>query len=124
MVGRGDLLYEKDGEKYFVVDGHVHYWDASPGNWIEGQEEYAKGWIECFYGYHKLGPEEYYWPMEKFQKYSEGFPVGSDAYGQGRTGRGPRRSCKLRRPAGAAAGVSRRGRLTSALSAAAGTRGR
>jgi predicted TIM-barrel fold metal-dependent hydrolase len=71
LVGRGDLLYEKDGEKYFVVDGHVHYWDASPGNWIEGQEEYAKGWIECFYGYHKLGPEEYYWPMEKFQKYSE-----------------------------------------------------
>ena len=64
-------MYEKDGEKYFVVDGHVHYWDASPGNWIEGQEEYAKGWIECFYGYHKLGPEEYYWPMEKFQKYSE-----------------------------------------------------
>ena len=64
-------MYEKDGEKYFVVDGHVHYWDASPGNWIEGQEEYAKGWIECFYGYHKLGPDEYYWPMEKFQKYSE-----------------------------------------------------
>jgi len=64
-------LYEKDGEKYFVVDGHVHYWDASPGNWIEGQEQYAKGWIECFYGYHQLGPEEYYWPMEKYQKYSE-----------------------------------------------------
>jgi hypothetical protein len=49
-------LYEKDGEKYFVVDGHVHYWDASPENWIEGQEQYAKGWIECFYGYHQLGP--------------------------------------------------------------------
>jgi uncharacterized protein len=59
-------LYEKDGEKYFVVDGHVHYWDASPENWIEGQEQYAKGWIECFYGYHQLGPEEYYWPMEKY----------------------------------------------------------
>jgi hypothetical protein len=64
-------LYEKDGEKYFVVDGHVHFWNASPENWIEGQEEYAKGWIECFYAYHKLGPEEYYWPIEKFQKYSE-----------------------------------------------------
>ena len=64
-------LYEKDGEKYFVVDGHVHYWDASPENWVEGQEQYAKGWIECFYGYHQLGPEEYYWPMEKYQKYSE-----------------------------------------------------
>jgi predicted TIM-barrel fold metal-dependent hydrolase len=64
-------LYEKDGEKYFVVDGHVHFWNASPENWIEGQEGYAKGWIECFYAYHQLGPEEYYWPMEKFQKYSE-----------------------------------------------------
>ena len=64
-------MYEKDGEKYFVVDGHVHYWDASPENWVEGQEQFAKGWIECFYGYHQLGPEEYYWPMEKYQKYSE-----------------------------------------------------
>jgi len=64
-------MYEKDGEKYFVMDGHVHYWDASPENWVEGQEQYAKGWIECFYGYHQLGPEEYYWPMQKFQKYSE-----------------------------------------------------
>jgi predicted TIM-barrel fold metal-dependent hydrolase len=67
----GPFMYEKDGEKYFVVDGHVHYWDASPENWVEGQEQYAKGWIECFYGYHQLGPEEYYWPMEKYQKYSE-----------------------------------------------------
>ena len=58
-------MYEKDGEKYFVVDGHAHFWDASPENWVEGQEEYAKGWIECFYGYHQLGPEEYYWPMDK-----------------------------------------------------------
>ena len=26
-------MYEKDGEKYFVVDSHMHYWDASPENW-------------------------------------------------------------------------------------------
>ncbi len=64
-------MYEKDGEKYFVVDGHVHFWDASPDNRIEAQQQYAKGWIESFYGYHQLGPEEYYWPMEKYQKYSE-----------------------------------------------------
>jgi uncharacterized protein len=64
-------LYEKDGEKYFVIDGHGHFWDASPENWVEGQEQYAEGWIECFYGYHQLGPEEYFWPIEKFQKYSE-----------------------------------------------------
>jgi predicted TIM-barrel fold metal-dependent hydrolase len=62
-------LYKKDGEKYFVVDGHVHYWDASPENQanIHGQQ-----FIDCFYGYHSaLSPEEYLWPEEKFQRYSE-----------------------------------------------------
>ncbi|MEN3271320.1 MAG: hypothetical protein V7636_81, partial [Actinomycetota bacterium] len=23
-------MYEKDGEKYFVFDSHLHFWDASP----------------------------------------------------------------------------------------------
>lgn len=64
-------MYEKDGEKYFVVDSHVHFWNASPDNWVEGQERYAKGWIECFYAYHQLGPPEYLWPLEKYQQYSE-----------------------------------------------------
>jgi len=49
-------LYEKDGEKYFVVDGHVHYWDARP----ENRNKYGAGFINCFYDYHKnLSPEEY-----------------------------------------------------------------
>jgi uncharacterized protein len=64
-------MYEKDGEKYFVVDSHMHYWDASPANWVKGQEEYAKGWIECFHAYMGLAPAETHWPLEKFQKYSE-----------------------------------------------------
>jgi predicted TIM-barrel fold metal-dependent hydrolase len=64
-------VYEKDGEKYFVVDGHVHFWDASPENWVKGQEKYAKGWIECFHAYQGLGPAETHWTIEKFQKYSE-----------------------------------------------------
>ena len=64
-------MYEKDGEKYFVVDGHQHFWDASPANWVKGQEQYAKGWIECFHAYMGLGPAETHWPLEKFQKYSE-----------------------------------------------------
>jgi uncharacterized protein len=64
-------VYEKDGQKYFVVDGHTHFWDASPENWVPGQEEYAKGWIECFHGYQGLGPPETHWPLEQFQKYSE-----------------------------------------------------
>ena len=45
-------MYEKDGEKYFVVDSHMHYWNAAPDNWVEGAEQYAKGWIECFHAYH------------------------------------------------------------------------
>jgi len=64
-------MYEKDGEKYFVVDTHMHYWNAAPDNWVEGAEQYAKGWIECFYGYHGLGPEDTRWPLDKYQKYSE-----------------------------------------------------
>jgi predicted TIM-barrel fold metal-dependent hydrolase len=64
-------VYEKNGERYFVVDSHLHYWDASPDNWVKGQEEFAKGWIECFHAYMSLGPAETHWPLEKFQKYSE-----------------------------------------------------
>jgi predicted TIM-barrel fold metal-dependent hydrolase len=62
-------MYEKDGEKYFVVDGHTHFWDASPENW---RNKYGEGWIKCFYDYHRnLSPEEYVWPFEKYCKYSE-----------------------------------------------------
>jgi uncharacterized protein len=64
-------MYTKDGENYFVVDGHTHFWDASPANWVPGQEQYAKGWIECFHAYQGLGPAETHWPIEKFQKYDE-----------------------------------------------------
>jgi predicted TIM-barrel fold metal-dependent hydrolase len=63
-------MYEKDGEKYFVFDGHLHFWDASPENWATGKEEYAKGWIECFHAYQGLGPPETHWTLEHFQKYS------------------------------------------------------
>ena len=62
-------MYEKDGEKYFVVDGHVHYWDASPENQAN---KYGEGFINCFYDYHaNLSPEEYVWDKAKFQKYTE-----------------------------------------------------
>jgi uncharacterized protein len=63
-------MYEKDGEKYFVFDGHLHFWDASPANWVKGAEEYAKGWIECFHAYQGLGPADTHWPIDKFQKYT------------------------------------------------------
>src|SRR5436305_8188687 len=64
-------MYERDGEKYFVVDSHLHFWDASPENWVQGREQYAKGWIECFHAYQGLGPPETHWPIEKFMKYTE-----------------------------------------------------
>src|ERR687883_682121 len=25
-------MYEKDGQRYFVVDGHIHFWDGTPAN--------------------------------------------------------------------------------------------
>jgi uncharacterized protein len=63
-------MYEKDGEKYFVVDSHCHFWDASRENWVEGAEHYAKGWIDCFYGYHQLAPAETHWDYEHYLKVS------------------------------------------------------
>jgi predicted TIM-barrel fold metal-dependent hydrolase len=63
-------MYEKHGEKYFVFDSHLHFWDAHPDNWVKGAEEYAKGWIECFHAYQSLGPPETHWTLEHFQKYS------------------------------------------------------
>lgn len=62
-------MYQKDGEKYFVVDGHVHYWTAGPENWrnVHGQQ-----FIECFHDYHSgLSPEEYKWDFEKFHTLTE-----------------------------------------------------
>jgi hypothetical protein len=62
-------VYEKDGEQYFIVDGHIHFWDGSPANQANN---YGKGFIECFYDYHRnLSPAEYVWSLEKFQKYTE-----------------------------------------------------
>ncbi len=36
-------MYEKDGEKYFVVDSHCHFWDASRENWKPGQRAVRQG---------------------------------------------------------------------------------
>src|SRR5690242_2310682 len=63
-------MYEKDGEKYFIVDEHQHFWNARPDNWVEGRENLAKGWIDCFYGYHQLAPPETHWPLEKYQRWT------------------------------------------------------
>src|SRR5438874_2709036 len=63
-------MYRHNGEDIFVVDGHVHFWNASRENYLD--EKHADGWIHCFYDYHRnLSPAEYVWPFEKYQKYSE-----------------------------------------------------
>jgi uncharacterized protein len=64
-------MYARNGDRYFIVDEHMHFWDASPANWVPGAEQYAKGWIECFHAYMGLAPAETHWPLDKFQKYSE-----------------------------------------------------
>ena len=61
-------MYEKDGERYFIVDGHIHFWDARP----ENRNRYGEGFIKCFYDYHRnLSPEEYLWTLEHFERQSE-----------------------------------------------------
>jgi predicted TIM-barrel fold metal-dependent hydrolase len=58
-----------DGTEYYVLDGHVHFWDGSPAN---QKNVYGKGFIECFYAYHSnLSPADWVWPLDKFEKYDE-----------------------------------------------------
>ena len=32
-------MYAQDGDRFFVVDGHIHFWDASP----ENRNKYGEG---------------------------------------------------------------------------------
>ncbi|MCQ8241559.1 amidohydrolase family protein [Rhizosaccharibacter radicis] len=57
-----------DGEEFFIVDGHIHNWDASVEN---HRNIHGRQFIDCFYGYHQLSPPEYLWPREKFYRYGE-----------------------------------------------------
>ena len=62
-------MYRKDGNSYFIIDGHTHFWDGSPANQIN---RYGEGFIKCFYDYHaNLSPEEYKWTLEEFERYPE-----------------------------------------------------
>ena len=61
-------MYEKDGEKYFIVDGHVHFWDAGP----DEPNRYGEGFIDCFYDYHRNLTRGEVWPKDKFTEYTEG----------------------------------------------------
>ncbi|GAA0662311.1 hypothetical protein GCM10009535_47420 [Streptomyces thermocarboxydovorans] len=43
-------MYRKDGVDYFIVDGHIHFWDASEENIAN---KYGEGFIRCFYDYQR-----------------------------------------------------------------------
>jgi predicted TIM-barrel fold metal-dependent hydrolase len=62
-------MYTHNGQDIFVVDGHMHLWDASPENQLP---PHGKNWIDCFYAYHSgLSPADAKWPYEKFCHYGE-----------------------------------------------------
>ncbi|MFB6128085.1 MAG: amidohydrolase family protein [Halolamina sp.] len=71
-------MYEANGEEIFVIDGHVHLWDAREENIIhEGGEQF----IQCFYDYHKgFTPEKRQWDMEEYRKYGPE-RMASDLFG-------------------------------------------
>lgn len=63
----GTTVYEHDGARYYVVDGHIHNWKAGPDN----RNRWGEGFIKCFHDYHaNLSPEEYVWSLEEFEEYS------------------------------------------------------
>jgi len=59
-------MYEHNGDRYYIIDGHIHNWTAGPDN----RNKYGEGFIKCFYDYHaNLSPEQWVWPLEKFEEY-------------------------------------------------------
>ena len=72
-----------DGKRQdiFVVDYHMHIWNASRENWL--RPDLAEGWINCFYDYTKaLSPPEYVWDWETYAHYGEEKAL-KDVFGDG-----------------------------------------
>jgi predicted TIM-barrel fold metal-dependent hydrolase len=60
-------MYEKNGEKYFIVDAHIALWDGRAAN---HKNIHGKQFIDCFYDYHKnLSPEEAVWDYDTYTYY-------------------------------------------------------
>ena len=60
-------MYQKDSEKYYIVDGHVHIWDGRESNI---KNIHGKQFIDCFYDYHKnLSPESELWEYDTYTYY-------------------------------------------------------
>ncbi|KTG09770.1 amidohydrolase [Haloprofundus marisrubri] len=73
-------MYRQRGEDVFVVDAHVHHWDASEENTKnDGGEQF----IRCFYDYHTgFTPDDREWTLEEYRKYSADRMV-EDLFGNG-----------------------------------------
>jgi predicted TIM-barrel fold metal-dependent hydrolase len=73
-------MYEKDGEKYFIVDAHVALWDGRESN---HKNIHGKQFIDCFYDYHKnLSPEEVVWDYDSYT-YQGGERLMTDLFTDG-----------------------------------------
>jgi len=60
-------MYTKDGEKYFIVDSHIHLWDGRAQN---QKNIHGKQFIDCFFDYHtNLSPDEVKWGYEEYCYY-------------------------------------------------------
>ena len=55
------------GEEIFIIDGHVHNWNATKAN---QKNMHGEQLINCFYAYHSfLSPKDQLWTREKFDQY-------------------------------------------------------
>jgi len=60
-------MFTYEGEDIFVIDGHIHMWDASEENI---KTTGGKQFIDCFYDYHTgFTPEDKQWTYEEYEKY-------------------------------------------------------
>ena len=61
-------MYQHQGEDVFVIDGHIHMWDASEENIKHrGGEQF----IQCFYDYHTaFTPEERQRGIDDYRKFT------------------------------------------------------
>ena len=63
------MFKTESGEEIFIIDGHIHNWDATKAN---QKNVHGEQFIKCFYGYHSfLSPKEKLWSLEKFERYGD-----------------------------------------------------
>ena len=61
------MFVTPEGERIFVIDGHVHLWDARPSN---HRNRYGHTFIECFWNGHVgMTPPEEQWNWDRFLYY-------------------------------------------------------